>query len=330
MLVDVGILLVGLVFLMGGGELLVRGASSLARSLGVSPLVIGLTVVAFGTSAPELAVNIRAALSNSGSLAFGNIFGSNMANIGLIVAMAALITPLPIKNIIVRRELPMMLLSLVAAAAMAFDIELGEARNEFTRSDGLVLLLFFVIFMYYTVGDLLRQRTDAREANAGSRDSQQTGGVARDALTALVGLVALLGGARATVGSAVELARVLEIPEAVIGLTMVSIGTSLPELVAALAAVRSKQLDIAVGGVVGSNIFNTLLVMGVSATIRPIEIPAGGHLDLLVTMVLSLILWLNARSHKQLIIRTEGGLLLAVYLSYMLWRVLSVGPVLPT
>jgi cation:H+ antiporter len=332
MLVDVGILLVGLVFLMGGGELLVRGASSLARSLGVSPLAIGLTVVAFGTSAPELAVNIRAAIANSGSLAFGNIFGSNMANIGLIVAMAALITPLPIKNIIVRRELPMMLLSLVAAAAMAFDIELGETRNEFTRSDGLVLLLFFVIFMYYTVGDLLRERTEEREANgnAGSRDSQQTGRVARDALTAMVGLLALLGGARATVGSAVELARVLEIPEAVIGLTMVSIGTSLPELVAAMTALRRKQLDIAVGGVVGSNIFNTLLVMGVTATIRPIEIPAGGHLDLLVTMVLSLILLLNARSHKQLIIRTEGGLLLAVYLSYMLWRVLSVGPVPPT
>jgi cation:H+ antiporter len=325
MLFDLLILAAGLVFLLGGGELLVRGASALARSLGVSPLAIGLTVVAFGTSAPELAVNIRAAVADSGTLAFGNIFGSNMANIGLIVGLSAVLTPLPIQNIIVRRELPMMLLSLAAATAMAFDIELGEPKDQFSRSDGLIFLLFFVIFMYYTVGDLLRQRQEDREGPKKIEVDGSEGGPVRDLLTALVGLVALLAGARMTVMGSVDLARALEIPEVVIGLTMVSIGTSLPELVAALAAVRRQQLDIAVGAIVGSNIFNTLLVAGATSVVRPMQIPEGGHLDLGVTIVLSLILMLNARSHNQLIIRTEGALLLFVYVAYMLWRVLTIG-----
>jgi cation:H+ antiporter len=325
MFFDLHILTAGLVFLLGGGELLVRGASALARSLGVSPLAIGLTVVAFGTSAPELAVNIRAAVADSGTLAFGNIFGSNMANIGLIVGLSAVLTPLPIQNIIVRRELPMMLLSLAAATAMAFDIELGEPKDQFSRSDGLIFLLFFVIFMYYTVGDLLRQRQEDREGPRKLEADASEGGPVRDLLTALVGLVALLAGARMTVMGSVDLARALEIPEVVIGLTMVSIGTSLPELVAALAAVRRQQLDIAVGAIVGSNIFNTLLVAGATSVVRPMQIPEGGHLDLGVTIVLSLILMLNARSHNQLIIRTEGALLLFVYVAYMLWRVLTIG-----
>lgn len=326
MLFDLLILSAGLVFLLGGGELLVRGASALARSLGVSPLAIGLTVVAFGTSAPELAVNIRAAITDSGTLAFGNIFGSNMANIGLIVGLSALLTPLPIQNIIVRRELPMMLLALAAATVMAFDIELGEQRDQFSRSDGLVFLLFFAVFMYYTVGDLLRQRAEDREGpNKTDDHGENFGGPVRDSAIALVGLFALMAGARMTVLGSVDLARALEIPEVVIGLTIVSIGTSLPELVAALAAVRRQQLDIAIGAIVGSNIFNTLLVAGATSVVRPMQIPAGGHLDLGVTIVLSLILMLNARSHNQLIIRTEGALLLFVYLSYMLWRVLTIG-----
>ena len=311
MLGDVGIVVFGMVFLLGGGELLVRGATALARSLGVSPLAIGLTVVAFGTSAPELAVNIGAALSDSGTLAFGNIFGSNMANIGLIVGLTALITPLPIHNTVVTRELPMMVLGLAAAAAMAFDVELGETRDAFSRSDGLVLLLFFVVFLRYTLGDLLRQRSEGRagdEALGGAIDPAETEsrGAVRDSLLSLVGLVGLLIGARATVIGSVGLARALNVPEVVIGLTVVSIGTSLPELVAALAAVRRKQLDMAVGSVVGSNIFNTLLVAGVTSVVSPMPIPRGGHLDLMVTGVLSLILWLSARTHSHITMPMSG------------------------
>ena len=327
MLFDILILVAGLIFLLGGGELLVRGAAALARSLGISPLAIGLTVVAFGTSAPELAVNIRAAITDSGTLAFGNIFGSNMANIGLIVGLAAVLTPLPIQNIIVRRELPMMLLSLAAASAMAFDIQLGEQRDEFSRSDGIIFLLFFIVFMYYTVGDLLRQRAEDRASPDRLEGVREDfGSSLRNGVIAMLGLAALLVGARMTVMASVDLARALEIPEVVIGLTMVSIGTSLPELVAALAAVRRNQLDIAVGGIVGSNIFNTLLVAGATSVVRPMKIPEGGHLDLGVTILLSLILMMNARSHNRSIIRSEGVVLLLVYLSYMSWRILTIGP----
>jgi cation:H+ antiporter len=219
----------------------------------------------------------------------------------------------------------MMLLSLAAATAMAFDIQLGEQRDEFTRSDGLIFLLFFVVFMYYTVGDLLRQRAEDRESPRALVDgAEDFGSPLRNGVISMVGLAALLAGARMTVMASVDLARALDIPEVVIGLTMVSIGTSLPELVAALAAVRRNQLDIAVGGIVGSNIFNTLLVAGVTSVVRPMEIPKGGHLDLGVTIVLSLILMLNARSHNRSIIRSEGMILLAVYLSYMFWRVMTI------
>ena len=161
MMISVAQMIAGMLILLVGGELMVRGASSLARSLGVSPLAVGLTVVAFGTSAPELAVSVGAALNGSGTLAFGNIYGSNLANIGLIIGLAALLHPLPIDTAVIRRELPMMLLAIAAASAMAADAFLGEGIARFSRSDGLILLLFFFVFVYYTLGDLVAQRSEA-------------------------------------------------------------------------------------------------------------------------------------------------------------------------
>jgi len=328
-LLDLLGLIFGLALLVGGGEALVRGASALARRLGVSALAIGLTVVAFGTSAPELAVNLGAAFSDSGSLAFGNVFGSNMANIGLIVGLVAVLTPLPIQNVVVRRELPMMLLATGAAAAMAFDVDLGGTRDAFSRSDGLVFLLFFVVFLYYTIAELLEQRRAGYRAEmldlARIEDRLPDAGksLALDVARTVLGLVGLIAGARFTVSGAVGLARLLEVPEVVIGLTVVSVGTSLPELVSALVAVRHRQVDMAVGSVVGSNIFNTLMICGLTAVVRPMPIPRGGHLDLAFTGFLSLCLLLVARTHGQRIQRYEGGLLLAAYCGYVVWRALS-------
>jgi len=332
MLIDLLLLALGLGILVAGGEAMVRGASALARALGISPLAIGLTVVAFGTSAPELAVNVGAAMSDSGALSFGNIFGSNMANIGLIVGLTALIAPLPIHSIIIRRELPMMLLATAASAILALDHMLGGERNFYHRGDGLILLLFFVVFLYYTVGDLIRRRNNSRNgAEQAIEDSsalleipsdEELG--ARPALVntgiLLVGLAGLIGGAQITVHSAVELARILAVPEVVIGLTLVSVGTSLPELAVALIAVRHKNTDLAVGSVVGSNIFNTLLVCGVTATISPMPIPPGGRFDLAATAVLSLMLTLTSSTHRRIIIRYEALLLLATYMGYVIWR----------
>ena len=331
MLADLLLLMAGLAVLMAGGEMLVRGAASLARDLGISPLVIGLTVVAFGTSAPELAVNVGAALRDTGALSFGNIFGSNMANIGLIVGLVALLNPIPIDNVLMRRELPMLLLATAAAAVLALDAELGGTRDAFQRGDGLILLLFFAVFVYYTLGDLLRHRSNGRSAcgeggTAATPLPADEGGptrTRRDLALCALGLIGLIGGAHLTVVAAVDLARAFAVPEVVVGLTIISVGTSLPELTAALIAVRRGESSMAVGSIVGSNIFNTLLIAGTTATIRPMPIPPGGQLDLAATALLSLVLMLTAGTHRQLIIRYEGLLLLGIYLGYLVWRTLG-------
>ena len=330
MLADFLQLVAGLTILVTGGELMVRGASALARSLGVSTLVIGLTVVAFGMSAPELAVNIGAAIDDAGSLAFGNIFGSNMANIGLIIGLIAVLQPIPIQTILIRRELPMLILATSAALVMAFDVDLGGARDAYMRTDGLILLLFFFVFLYYTIGDLVRRRTeDADEAiDVGpplleipeDQGLSPKSNVGRDIALTVVGLVGLVGGAKLTVMGATGLAHAFAVPEVVIGLTMVSIGTSLPELAAAISCLRHGKADMAVGSVVGSNIFNTLLVAGATATVRPMAIPASGHIDLIAMCGMSLLFALTAFTQGNKIIRTEGVLLMITYAVYVVWR----------
>lgn len=329
MLIHLLQILGGMMLLVVGGDSMVRGASSLARSLGISPLAVGLTVVAFGTSAPELAVSMGAALNGSGNLAFGNIFGSNLANIGLIIGLSALIRPLPIDGLVTRRELPMMILAVAAAWVMASDVVLGESVAQYSRSDGLVFLLFFVVFIYYTVGDLIKQRSEANRHSAnGEGDSQSDSDRAgdrralRDLSWIVLGLVGLLLGAKLTVDGAVAIALGLGVPEVVVGLTVISVGTSLPELVATLSAVRRGELAIAVGGVVGSNIFNILLVCGLTSFVTPISIPDGGLTDLAITAILSLALLFTARTHSRLILRWEGAGLLLSYLGYMVWRIL--------
>jgi len=333
MLTHLAIGALGIVILVGGGALLVQGAAALARGVGISPLIVGLTVGAFGTSAPELAMSVQAALTDSGTLAFGNIFGSNMANIGLVIGLAAVLHPLQIDHVVIRRELPMMLLALAAAMVMAFDVELGEQRDAYVRSDGLVLLLFFFVFIYYTLGDFGRQRGNHRAKNNGSESSDigpiwaagipQPKGTRRtltNILLILVGLVCLIYGAELVVRGGVGAARAMGIPEVVVGLTLIAIGTSLPELAATLAPVRRKNIGLAVGGFVGSKLFNTLRITVLASTFRPMPIPVGGHLDLGAAAILSLALFFVARTHNRRIIRYEGLALLAMWGTYVVSR----------
>ena len=321
------LLALGIALLTAGGETVVRGAAALARRLGVSTLMIGLTVVAFGTSAPELAVNVIAAIQDQGAISFGNIFGSNMANIGLIIGCTAIVRPIVIRDVVIRRELPMMLLATAGALAMGFDdaLSAGGALPSFpdfyTRSDGILLLMFFLVFLYYTVGDFVRQRSDGAE-------SRRENGASAEASNALwrslgltaLGLVLLVGGAEVTVGAAVNLARALGVSEELIGLTLIAIGTSLPELVASVAATVRGQAELAIGNVVGSNVFNLLLVLGITSIVRPVPVPPGGHTDLLVVAGLSLVLFGVSMSHRREIVRTEAVVLLAVYIGYLGWR----------
>lgn len=321
-MMDLLLLATGLILLLGGGDLLVRGAAGLAKIAGLSPMVIGLTIVAFGTSAPELSVNILAAVHGNGTLAFGNIVGSNIANVALVLGLAAMIKPLRIQGTIITREIPMMLLASGAALIMSFDGFLRGAVDMYDRSDGLLFLLLFSVFLYYTISEVLHKRTAdpfVEQARMLGPESNIQSWLINGGLL-LAGLAALMSGGRLTVDAAVHLAEAMGIPKVVIGLTIIAVGTSLPELVTSIMATWRGQTDLAVGNVVGSNIFNLLFVTGLSATIAPITIPAGGVNDLLVMTALSLILLPMAITDTRRIVRSEGLLLLTAYAAYVLWR----------
>jgi len=318
-------LLGGLVLLTIGGDTVVRGATGLARALGVSPLVIGLTVVAFGTSAPELAVNVIAAWKGEGEITFGNIIGSNMANIGLIVGCTALIKPIVITGVVIGRELPMMLLATAAVLAMGFDSALSSGGDlapfddYYTRSDGILLLMFFLVFLYYTVGDFVRQR-DGGETSEELEALESDDTIVVAGAFMVGGLAALMLGASWTVNGAVAVATAFGVPNVIIAISVVAIGTSLPELVASISASVKGHPELAIGNVVGSNIFNVLMVLGITCIVRPVEVPDGGYTDLIAMACFSLFLFVVSMSNNRRIIRGEAAVLLLAYFSYVGWR----------
>ena len=302
----------GVLALLVGGELLVVGAAELARRLGVSPLVAGLTVVAFGTSLPELAVSVSAALGGAPAIAFGNVVGSNIANIGLVAGLAALLRPLDVHDDLLARELPIMVgLSLLVPALALF----GGAPG-FSGLDGAVLVVAFVVTLTLTVRAARRARTDVRPPDDG------TPVVRAPLLRLLVGLAVVVGGAELTVRGAVGVADALGMSRTLVGLTIVAVGTSLPELVTTLVAVRKGQTDIALGAVVGSNVFNATAILGTTALIRPVPLPAGGTVDLCVMLAFAVALLPFARTGRR-VVRAEGALLLGAYIGYVVWRALQ-------
>lgn len=323
MAVDAVLLMVGIALLVIGGSALVSGASQLAATLGVSELTVGLTVVAFGTSAPELAVNTLAAVQGSSSIAFGNVVGSNIANVALVIGLCALLRPLRIESGIVSREIPMMLLATVAALILGLD-RIRGASEAYDRSDGLVLLLLFSVFLYYTISEVVvkRRRDPLAKDAAENVPSSAFWTAGRTALLAAGGLGILVAGAEVTVSNAVSLAAALDVPDAIIGLTIVALGTSLPELATSVVATWKGQTNLAVGNVVGSNIFNLLFILGATSVIRPVEVPAvRGGADLAALAVFSAVLLPLARSQGSHIVRFEGAALVAAYLGYMVWRI---------
>jgi cation:H+ antiporter len=317
----------GIAMLFSGGDLLVRGASGIARALRVSPLIIGLTIVAFGTSAPELVVNLVAVLQGSGGVAFGNVIGSNLANIGLILGLAALFRPIQVGGTVIVREIPMMILVSAVAVALGLDGVLQGMPDVFSRSDCLVLLLLFGVFLYYKIFDAVRARRSDRyleEVEKGIAASTERS-LLLDVVRTLVGLSLLVAGGKLTVMGAVEAARGLGVSEGIIGLTVVAVGTSLPELAASCIAAWRNEPELAVGNVVGSNIFNLCFVMGLAGAIVPVAVPAGGRLDLAAMLVISLVLLPMILTSLRTITRAEGTALLAAYFCYIGFRAVMIG-----
>jgi cation:H+ antiporter len=311
------VLISGIVVLYFGAVWLVQGASRLASSLGVSPIVVGLTIVSLGTSAPELVVCLVAALQGNPGLAIGNVMGSNLANIGLILGLTSLIHPLEVKHRVVWREMPVMLLITFAIYPIAFD-------RVLSRMDGFMLLL---VLLAYLVWVFRSGHPEEIKRSQGSRNSIATPEGATSLLNLKdIGQVALgsaflvLGG-YCIVQGAVEVASALGISEVIIGLTVVAIGTSLPELATSLVAAIRHEVDIAVGNIIGSNIFNLTAIFGTTAVVRPIMIPETLlSRELAGVVLMSLLLWPILRSGWR-IKRWEGALLLTAYIGMGWWLI---------
>ncbi len=318
-MIDILLLLVGLAVLVAGAHLLIEGASSIAGNFGVPPIVIGLTIVAFGTSSPELAVNIMASVRGTTALTLGNIIGSNIFNILVILGIAATITALRVSKNTTWIEVPLALLAAVAVAVLANDQLIdGRGYSEISRIDGIILIFFFIIFLVYNFHLVA--------ANAGNNEAAAKKYTTPVSVAFFVaGLAMLVGGAHLIVESAVSLARGAGISERVIGLTVVAVGTSLPELAASVAAAIKRNVDIAIGNVVGSNIFNIFFILGVSAVIAPVTLAPGAMADLIVSIIASLLLFLFIFTGKgRGIERWEGVVLVTVYAAYVSLLVMKV------
>ncbi len=326
---SLAVLAVGIAMLLFGGHWLVQGAVVIARRMGVSILVIGLTVVAFGTSAPELAFNVIAATSGKGELCFGNIVGSNIANIGLVVGICALIAPLAVHSRVLGKELPWLVAisfgCILLALAPPYVLNGDEPSWGFARLHGVILLGGFALFSlsWYRMG-----RADAKDPLA--KDSveeatkQTQGSIAAASASFIFGLALLLLGGKFSEVGAVGLAEAAGLSDALIGLTIVAVATSLPEVCTSIIACRKGHTDLAIGNVVGSNLFNLLLVLGVTSLVSPVPLPQEevvgtirrGWLDLGFMCGMTLVLVPLAVSHRR-IVRREGALLLALYLAYL-------------
>ncbi len=313
----------GIVVLIAGGALLVRGASEIAGKFGVPPLVIGLTIVGFGTSSPELLINVFGALRGATDIAFGNVVGSNISNFGLVLGTAALISPIAIQSQLVRREIPLLILITTIMTVMALDGLLEGQPPYISRSEGIVLLLLFCIFLYINALDVLRTPdSDPLLAEIDDNPLIENQAVSRFSwLFLLAGFVLLFAGGELTIRNGIDLADSLGVSATIVGLFVVAVGTSMPELVTSVIAALRGEPDLALGNVVGSNIFNSLMVLPASAIITEVEVPAGGVADLilswaLVVPLIPIFLFGGARLG-----RSAGILLLGIYLGYIVLRV---------
>lgn len=309
MILQVGILLIGFVILIKGADWLVDGASSLAKKHNISDLAIGLTVVAFGTSAPEMVVNVIAAFQGHQDIAFGNVIGSNNFNIFVILGIAGLIAPLAVQSSTVWKEIPLSFFAIVLLFFLANNFFLTD-QSGLSRIDGLILLVMFGLFLFYVYKQLKVDPQDKIE-------TFQHHSSMKIWLLILLGMAGLVLGGRLVVESAIRLATAWEISEKIIGLTIVAAGTSLPELATSVVAAIKKNNDIAVGNIVGSNIFNIFLILGVSSVITPIGFDQAFNPDIYFlafgTLVLFAVMFTGKRKTLD---RWEAALLLAFYVAY--------------
>lgn len=330
---------VGFAMLYYGAEWLVKGSSSLARSLGVTPIVIGLTVVAFGTSAPELVVSVISSIKGKSMIAVGNVVGSNICNIALVLGMAAVFQPITCDRSVIKRDIPIMLGISIYLMVLSLNSELGRLEGA-TLFGGIILYTFF---NYYTakkepkmgsVGAGMATEGALGDPGGGAFDNpgdlediEYITSRQKQIVFTVVGIIGVVAGAQLVVETAVKIMTILGVSEKFIGLTIVAFGTSLPELATSVVAAIRKEMDISIGNLVGSNVFNILSVLGAASLIRPIPIPGGFFesglvIDYLVMMLTSFLPWLMMRKTNT-ITRIDGAILLTCYIGYIVYLILK-------
>lgn len=318
MVIDVVLFLVGLALIVYGADFLTDGASSLGRRMGMSELVTGLTIVAFGTSAPELAISVTGAVQGNTGIAIGNVVGSNIFNTLVIVGLVAMLCPIKVERGIMTKEIPMTILSALALFAVGCSEWLDGTAPIITRVDGILFLLIFIMFMRYVVS----KGKEEGEAGTGNKPM----GVWRSIVYAAGGLVALVYGGDLFVDSASSIAKSMGVSDAVVGLTIVAAGTSLPELATSIVAARKGSTGIAVGNVIGSNIFNILMVLGCASLVKELPFKGVGYVDLSVMLGSAIMFWIFGRIIKErTITRLEGGVMFASYVGYMVYLMINAG-----
>lgn len=307
---------IGFVLLISGANILVEGSASIAKKLNISSIVIGLTIVAFGTSAPEFIVNIFASVQGNTDIAIGNIIGSNISNILLILGVSSIIYPLATQENTVWKEIPLSLLAAILLGVMVNDTLIdGGTFSGLTRIDGIVFLSFFIIFLYYTFGisKVSGENTDLEIKEMSYLKSS---------LYVAGGLLGLVFGGKWIVDGAIKIAEGFNVSQSLIGLTVVAIGTSLPELATSAVAAYKKQSDIAIGNVVGSNIFNIFWILGFSSVINPLPFSKDSAIDVIMTIVASLILFLIMFiGKKHTVERWQGVIMILIYIGYVAYLI---------
>lgn len=307
------ILVLGFIFLIKGADLFVEGASSVASKLGISQMLIGLTIVSFGTSAPEAAVSIGASLKGSNGIALGNILGSNIFNALLVLGASAIIMNMKVQKDTIKKEIPFVFLTnIVLLVLMTDKIITGRTENILDRGDGLVLLSFFIIFLYYLVQMALKNR----EMGEIEENKEELLPTSKSIIFIIIGIAGIFFGGEWVVNSSSKIASTFGLSDELIGLTIVAVGTSLPELVTSVVAAKKGKNDIAIGNVVGSNIFNVLAILGTSVVIHPIKVSTFSIYDTLIITIVTIILFLYLFFDGK-ISRKEGISLTIFYLIYM-------------
>ena len=313
-------LILGIALIILSANWLVNGASAIAKRFGINDLVIGLTIVAFGTSAPELTVNIFSVLKGSTDIAIGTVLGSNISNTFFIIGIMAAIYPVSIQNNTKWKEIPFSLLAIIVLALLANDIFIDNAKENFlSRIDGAILLCFMIIFFVYTFG--MAKKNKAVDQ---SSEGIKTMPVSKAVFLIIIGLFGLFFGGKYLIEGAVEIATLLGMSEKVIGLTIIAIGTSLPELATSIVAATKHKPDMAIGNIIGSNIFNIFFILGTTAMIKPLSFDSSMNFDILVVLLASILLFLTTITlGRKIISRAEGIIFLVIYVSFITYSILK-------